>query len=374
MAQNSILDFLQGASNSAASNVSAPIDGLNWLLRKAGMPVSEKPFLGSDWMAEKGLTVQPQNRNAGLLGEAIGGVLPIVAAAKAPQIAKGLLQAESNAMNPRVLRKESGMFIGPSAKSWDAEAASKAQLLAAKGSDPRAIWSETGTWKGPDGKWRQEIPDNKAFYDPEALSDLKLNNPNFDYLKHTQPLGGVIDHKALYQAYPDVGDIKTHFMPVERMRGASAAYSKNTDRITLADVPNKDQSSSALHEIQHAIQEREGWARGGSTKEMGDEMGKLRQLNDEFNSAFGQYMNPADEIQKSNAKQTMDYLQKQIEPLRGLRGAIHPDEAYARLAGEAEARATQARIPLDAAQRRALFPEDSYDLPINQLIVRGLLK
>lgn len=48
-------------------------------------------------------------------------------------------------------------------------------------------------------------------------------------------------------------------------------------------------------------------------------------------------------------------------------------KAYRLLAGEAEARATQARIPLDAAQRRALFPEDSYDVPINQLIIRGLL-
>lgn len=33
-----LLDFLQGASNSAASNVSAPVDGIAWLLRKAGLP------------------------------------------------------------------------------------------------------------------------------------------------------------------------------------------------------------------------------------------------------------------------------------------------------------------------------------------------
>lgn len=117
MKQNTILDFLQGASNSAASNVSAPIDGLNWLLRKAGMPVSENPFLGSGWMAEKGLTVQPQNRNAGLLGEAFGGVLPIVAAAKAPQIAKGLLTMGDNAMAPTKLSKQAGVINWPGAPS-----------------------------------------------------------------------------------------------------------------------------------------------------------------------------------------------------------------------------------------------------------------
>ena len=110
MTQNSILDFLQGASNSAAGNVSAPIDGLNWLLRKTGMPVSERPFLGSDWMAEKGLTVQPQNKLAGLLGESVGGVLPMLAAAKAPQIAKGLLTMGDNAMAPTQLSKEAGVI------------------------------------------------------------------------------------------------------------------------------------------------------------------------------------------------------------------------------------------------------------------------
>lgn len=101
-----LLDFLQGASNSAASNVSAPVDGINWLLRKAGLPVSEKPFLGSDWMAAQGLTRQPQNRNMGLLGEAIGGVAPMFAAAKAPQIARGLLEMGENAAIPQTLNRQ----------------------------------------------------------------------------------------------------------------------------------------------------------------------------------------------------------------------------------------------------------------------------
>lgn len=106
-----LLDFLQGASNSAAANVSAPIDGLNWLLRKMGAPVSEKPFLGSDWMVDKGLTAAPQNRNMGLLGEAVGGVLPMVVAAKAPQIAQGLLQAERNLAAPRTLNPQAGAIL-----------------------------------------------------------------------------------------------------------------------------------------------------------------------------------------------------------------------------------------------------------------------
>ena len=43
---------------------------------------------------------------------------------------------------------------------------------------------------------------------------------------------------------------------------------------------------------------------------------------------------------------------------------------YRRLAGEAEARATQARMNMDMPQRLATFPEDSFDVPMDQLIVR----
>jgi hypothetical protein len=95
-----LLDFLQGASNSAAGAVSGPIDLINMGLLGAGLPMPAAPFGGSQWMRQQGLMRDPQNRTAGLLGEAVGGVLPIVAAAKAPQIARGLLQAGDNLRAP----------------------------------------------------------------------------------------------------------------------------------------------------------------------------------------------------------------------------------------------------------------------------------
>jgi hypothetical protein len=101
-------NFLQGASNSAASGVSAPVDVLAWLMRKAGMGgmIGNAPVGGSEWMAQKGLTADAPGK-AGLLGEAIGGVVPLLGAAKAPQIAGGLLKAESNLANSKP------MFPGP---------------------------------------------------------------------------------------------------------------------------------------------------------------------------------------------------------------------------------------------------------------------
>lgn len=104
------VSFLQGASNSAASNLSAPVDGINWLLGKAGLPVSKAPVGGSAWLRQAGLTAEPKNRNAGLLGEFVGGVMPIVAAAKAPQIAAWLNQAGRNLSAPRTLNHQLGMI------------------------------------------------------------------------------------------------------------------------------------------------------------------------------------------------------------------------------------------------------------------------
>jgi hypothetical protein len=384
MAQNGLLDFLQGASNSVASNVSAPVDGLAWLLRKAGVPI-QNPVGGSDWMAQKGLTVQPQNKVAGLLGEAFGGVAPMVAAAKAPQIAAGLLQAGANAVAPQVLRKESGMFIGPSAKTWDAEAASKAQQLAAKGVDPRTIWSETGTWKGPDGMWRQEIPDNNSF--------LKGTGTFGDVtMKRMEALGkadgsapvvanDVLYHSPLYSAYPELATTEMQFMP--KNQGGGRIGSDGVIQIGFNETGDKARSIAA-HEMQHAIQSAEGFAKGGSAegmpsifREIADQKAKeMRNFSDMAYS--GDPLNMSD-VRKPGALKKALSASKAMQDAKGMAARVDqfPElgfDAYKKLAGEAEARATQARLPLDAAQRRALFPEDSYDVPMNQLIVRLLGK
>ncbi len=104
-------DFLQSMSNSAASNVSAPVDGINWLMRKSGLPVSDAPFMGSDWMAQKGFTKPVKQGAASVLGDTAGMLAPMAIAAKAPQIARGLLQAEANAMAPRTLNPQTGAIV-----------------------------------------------------------------------------------------------------------------------------------------------------------------------------------------------------------------------------------------------------------------------
>jgi hypothetical protein len=87
-----------------------------------------------------------------------------------------------------------GMFVGKKSVTWDALAAAKAKILTDMGTDPRTIWKETGTWKGSDGKWRQEIdggpslnmataPDNKIVAPPEKTLRIyrgsHVENPEY---------------------------------------------------------------------------------------------------------------------------------------------------------------------------------------------------
>ncbi len=105
--------FGQGASNSAASTVTGPVDMLAWLLRKGGVPVGDTPIGGEAWMRQKGLMATPENKLAGLLGEGAGLAAPIVAAAKAPEIAGGLLQMGRNLAAPQTLNKQAGVINSP---------------------------------------------------------------------------------------------------------------------------------------------------------------------------------------------------------------------------------------------------------------------
>lgn len=335
---NDIISFLQGMSNSAAGTVTAPVDGIAWLLRKAGVPVPAAPVGGSDWMEQKGLLAQPKSRNAGLLGEAIGGVTPIVAAAKAPQIARGLLQMGENAAKPSTLRNVSqrGIFGGELAQTADKAALSKAKELEKAGAEQRAIWKETGWFKGGDGKWRFEIDD----------AGFKVSN-------YRSTGGGMApDHPGLKEAYPNSHRLK--ITPDARLESGTMGYAPWKDSLdfrmgdhgAIVYKPGESAPDDAwLHELQHYVQAREGFANGGAPSQMKDIA--LEMLRRDV--ASGQIPDTA---------QAMQML-----PM-----AQH--NAYKRLAGEAEARAVQSRMNLTPAQRRALFPLDSYDVPLDSLIYR----
>jgi hypothetical protein len=365
MAEPSIKDL---AYRTAASVFGGPVDLTTMVMRPFGYNTPDTQVMGgSEWIGKK-------MEEAGLVSSARAPLTEFIASVAVPTpggLAKGAALAA-----PAL----GGIFVGKGAKTWDALAAQKAKIMADMGTDPRTIWKETGTWKGPDGKWRQEINDKPAFYDPDALTELK-SNTSFNYLKDTQPLGGVVEHKELYKAYPDIGDIPVHFMPTENLKGAAGSYSRKNDRLTLADIPN-DQKQITLHETQHAIQQREGFAGGGSPSQMvltlEDIAGEKRKKAQEM-FRLSSANDPLDPLRivKPGARKKGLQLEKEARELDSkASAAYHSEQAkfdlYQRLAGEAEARAVEARMNMTPAQRRATFPEESYDVPLNELIIRGL--
>jgi hypothetical protein len=179
-------------------------------------------------------------------------------------------------------------------------------MLEKQGKTPQQIWKDTGTFKGPDGKYRQEIDD----------SSIKLVDTLSDNLANKRNIDRYWEHQPLYDAYPDIR--QTKFMPTDSLASGNADWTPSQNLIRLGQgegFSSITPASSTLHELQHAIQKREGFQSGGSS-------------------------------------------------LTGM------DDAYRNLAGEAEARAVQARMGLNAKQRRELFPLDSYDVPVDKLIVK----
>jgi hypothetical protein len=106
-------DLGQAASNSVASNVTAPVDGIAWLLRKAGVNMPT-PVGGSDWAKNAGLLREVPESPAGVAGDTLGMIAPMLMMAKAPEIARGLLQGADNMMANRTMGKQAGkVFVYP---------------------------------------------------------------------------------------------------------------------------------------------------------------------------------------------------------------------------------------------------------------------
>lgn len=113
----SLLDVLQSASNMSAENISAPVEGIAWLLEKAGMPIKD-PVLGQKWMADRGLTRHVKEGAQKVIGDAAGMLLPFAGTkAGAQAIAKGLLDIGENGLPVGLSIKDVSEGLLPSPKS-----------------------------------------------------------------------------------------------------------------------------------------------------------------------------------------------------------------------------------------------------------------
>ena len=180
-----------------------------------------------------------------------------------------------------------------------------AREMETSGKSAKDVKMATGWERGADGKWRYEVGEDFDFdlnanidfgkRKPEILAGYKryrelLHKQNAFYLlsegenltpdeetelKHlrglyrgtqlhnSHKLKDYIDAPELFTAYPELRDVEVRID--ELGFGERGKYNSKENKITLSnDLRNKSEYKSTLaHEIQHAIQHIEGFARGG---------------------------------------------------------------------------------------------------------------
>lgn len=288
-------------------------------------------------------------------------------------------------------------FAGESAETADKHALETARSRLAEGADPEKIRKETGWHKGVDGKWRFEISDSDAKPTP-LLNDLQDNlaSPN------GVPLSDVLDHPKLFAAYPALRGVRVVYNPWRR-GGATAILGSGGARI---EIGKSDRFTSLLHEVQHVIQDKEGFATGGSPHTVEglapidlDFVRRIEEWNGVLleNGIASEHLIDTDLDVIRHNEDVNDTLAAQVGWLQttlenagwhydaesvgdradailgegwGTREvAESPYSVYRRLAGEIEARNTEARARLTEGERVGTPPSATADTPDSQAIV-----
>jgi len=301
-----------------------------------------------------------------------------------------------------------------------------AQEMENGGKDVKTIRLATGWEKGADGKWRYEMPDVK-------FNDININtlNKNDKYNYIEDKLGKILKDNELFKTYPELRDTELVLYSFSNPEGTTGRYTGNfeTPNIALWGVDyskpelTNEQKSTLIHEIQHAIQDIEGFARGGSSSKFlnldnplfakynsKDNQKAVKRYNELYNSLEyrkelsesnklfeSDYDGKINELYKNRNNDNRDETLKKVDQLLddfeyiknqkfpilsevdqlGDNNIIRKPveqftgyEAYEKLAGEVEARNVQKRFDLTDEQRRQTPLSETEDVSREVQIVR----
>lgn len=365
------------------------------------------------------------------------------------------------------------MFAGENAKNADKEALNTAKEMEESGADAETIRQKTGWFRGADGKWRSEVNDSgmklrfeSGLYDYDTelreknhawdkLTDRKLTDEQrrdlADYQRSAErgeadealyekltgefggdfekwaltletikeaaksipnytTLGKLVDAPELFATYPDLADIGVTFQTLER--GQNGGYNRRFDSIELSrDLKNRPESllNSLTHEVQHAIQSREGFTPGsnpqywnrkleegydGRTAKARREGAQLRERYEQMKADDPEFMRSMeelnamaptvprgkidpntweqvepdppewvrfderrDQLEKKYGDRVWDYFSLRDSIDRNARDSRLPGDLYRDTAGEIEARDAAVRRGLTAEERRNRKPD-----------------
>lgn len=273
---------------------------------------------------------------------------------------------------PKDPASQTNIFAGPGAKTANPVALMRAQEMEQQGAHPGEVWKATGWGRGADGNWQFEIDDSAARIRPQALA-MRDQHGGVE-----GPAGAMVDHPELFTAYPDLAKSQLRLYPdnpfTPELRGT---YEPNRDRTTIFRTDPSEARSTGLHELQHGVQRREGWASGANAEafsgivEQDVSDARLIALMIKKGMKPSEAATKFKEISGRRAShQVMDIATSSDALTR----PISAEDAYRRTAGEVQARNVQTRRNMPSDERRASPPWQTQDVPDDRQIVRNAFR
>lgn len=239
---------------------------------------------------------------------------------------------------------------------------SVARKMEEENKDAKAIKMATGWERGADGKWRYEMPDAKIKDTMDVGGGHIVKRYEDDMLWNGGKLSKVIDAPELFKAYPQLKDVLIDTDAIMNDMPSNGEYNSKTNTITIHADELKYMNSILNHEIQHAIQDIEGFAKGGSPRLV---RGEVKKRFDEVTK----------QIKQLRAEGKEDEAKALIEKNRGLYNAYQKNDdynSYKSLAGEVEARNVQERMNMTPDERRKSLAESTEDVARKDQIFLGV--
>lgn len=276
--------------------------------------------------------------------------------------------------------------------------------------EAKAIKLATGWERGTDGKWRYEMPDAKI----KDMKDIGGGNIvkrfDDDMLWNDGNLADVIDAPELFEAYPQLKNVRIDTDAIMNDMPSNGEYNPNANTITIHADELKYMNSILNHEIQHAIQYIEGFGKGGSPEQMEKEFKaaqdewkarayaheleeKAKEMGGEYNQSevekalVEEYkdLDMSDELPdketrikgfnyfaRGYADRSMDDTIKRFRLNESTRFDFDSYKEYLKLAGEVESRNVQNRLGMTDDERRNSLAEETEDVNRDEQIVMNV--
>ena len=275
--------------------------------------------------------------------------------------------------------------------------------------DAKAIKMATGWEKGKDGKWKYEMMD--FVYKPmgDARKDILLEKQEwykeFESLLDRSIMGETlnkeeqkrfeeltdkateiqnqydntekiylddyIDDKELFAAYPELRKTRIYF--VDDMKAEYAGKVNEDGDIIINTARSVDDHSALAHEVQHVIQEIEGFAQGGNPTSSNRVMKEISTAIDALSdAAWGTIERYVKDGYVTKEQQTaLEGIAKKygFASVEKMMDGVEPYSFYQSLGGEVESRNVERRLDMSAEERRRTLAEETEDVAREDQIV-----